>query len=197
MSDSHLSKEKENQQQASNKWEKMAQEAERKSTSEPQHIDFPDRKQLEDQLTAAEAKAEEYKQQALRARAEMENALRRAEKDISHAHKFGVEQLIQALLPAVDALNRGLENVDAQDAKSKVMRDGMQLTLDLLHKALAKFGVESISPAAGDPFDPRLHEAMGMQAVAGAGPNTVLQVLQKGYQLHGRVLRAAMVMVAK
>lgn len=193
---------------SADKWQKIAQESELPENDETSSnadqadpaekaLDFPTRQILEDQLTALEQKVEEYKQQAFRAQAELDNVRRRAERDVSNAHKFGAEQLIQALLPVVDGLVRGLESSDGQDPKVKAIRDGMQLTLDILHKVLIKFGVEIIDPAVGEGFDPKLHEAMGMRHDPNAKPNTILQVLQKGYQLHGRVLRAAMVMVAQ
>lgn len=196
MSHSHKS-------EPTNKWQKFAEETDHQTqppASEPpqseQQLEFPARRQLEDQLTALERQVEEYKQQALRAQAEQENIRRRAERDVSYAHKYGVEQLLNALLPVADGLVRGLESGDPTDPKIKPLRDGMQLTLDLLQKTLMKFGVEIIDPPVGSPFDPKLHEAMGMQPHPGAKSNTIVQVLQKGYQLHGRVLRAAMVMVA-
>lgn len=191
---------------SANKWQKITEETNEADAaeagpgaapaSEGDQLDFPSRQQLEDQLTAMERQVDEYKQQAARAQAELKNFRQRAERDIGDAHKYGVSQLIQALLPVVDGLVRGLESGTPTDPQVVALHAGMQLTLDLLHKALAKFGVEMIAPAAGDPFDPKLHEAMGMQQQPGAKPNTITQVLQKGYQLHGRVLRPAMVMVA-
>lgn len=198
MTDSHKDNVKPASQSA-DKWQKIAEDAEKqveKENVEGSHLEYPTRQQLEDQLTAMESQVDEYKQQAARAQAELENVRRRAERDISNAHKYGVEQLIIALLPVVDGLARGLESGDLTDLKVKNLHHGMQLTLDLLHKALAKFGVDRIVPAPGDAFDPKQHEAMGVQAEPGAKPNTVVQLLQTGYQLHGRVLRAAMVMVS-
>ena len=199
MSNSNKSDNPANQAQPGNKWQKLAEEAEKQAEQpmeEGEQLEFPPRQKLEDQLTAMERQVDEYKQQALRAQAELENVRRRAERDISNAHKYGVEQLINSLLPVLDGLVNGLESGDAADAKIKPLHEGMKLTLDLLQKALVKFGVEIIEPAVGDPFDPRLHQAMGMQPQPGAKANTVLNLLQKGYQLHGRVLRPAMVMVA-
>ncbi len=196
-----------NKPNSADKWQKIAQEAESQidenetqadtGTEEESRLDYPTRQQLEDQLTSMERNVEEYKKQVLLAKAELENVRRRAERDISNERKYGVEQLLQSLLPVVDGLVRGLESQDPQDSKIKAIRDGMQLTLDILHKVLIKFGVEIIDPQPGEPFDPKLHEAMGMRHDPNAKPNTILQVLQKGYQLHGRVLRAAMVMVAQ
>lgn len=203
MSDQYKSdKNQFNQAQSADKWQKMAEEGQEQEQAKPAHeqpeeqLEFPGRQQLENQLTAMERQANDYKEQAARAQAELKNIQWRAERDIANAHKFGVEQLIKALLPVVDGLVRGLENADAADAKVKPLHSGMEMTLDLLHKALVKFGVEVIDPAVNEEFDPKLHEAMGMQSLPGAKANTIIKVLQKGYQLHGRVLRPAMVMVA-
>jgi len=159
-------------------------------------LTFESRQELEAQLNALESKAEEYKAQALRAHAEMENLRRRVDRDVQNAHKYGTEKLLNDLLPVVDSLVRGLEgHADAQ-GDSKAMVDGMQMTLEMLLKTLQKHGVTVIDPAQGDAFNPEMHEAMSMQQVPGSEPNTVVQVLQKGFELNGRVLRAAMVIVA-
>ncbi|MBS0349660.1 MAG: nucleotide exchange factor GrpE [Proteobacteria bacterium] len=188
---------------SADKWQKISEEHKDKTTTQPGQpenqegqLEFPSRQQLEDQLTVLERKVSEYKEMAVRAQAEMKNLQWRAERDISNAHKYGVEQLIKGLLPVVDALLRGMENCDINDTKVKTMFDGMKLTSDLLQKALTQFGVEFIDPAVGEPFDPKFHEAMGMQEAPGAKSNTIAKVLQKGFRLHDRVLRAAMVMVA-
>jgi molecular chaperone GrpE len=191
-------------QSSADKWQKIAEENQDGASNQPasppeneeEQLEFPTRQQLEDQLTAQERKVAEYKDMAARAQAEMKNLQWRAERDIGNAHKYGVEQLIKGLLPVVDALLRGMENCDVNDPKVKSMYEGMKLTFDLLQKTLTQFGVEFIDPPVGEPFDPKFHEAMGMQQVPGAKPNTIVKVLQKGFRLHDRVLRAAMVMVA-
>jgi len=189
-----------------NKWQKIAEQAdpeiEQSSASDEEvkkeegQLEYPSRQELEDQLTALELRINEYKQQTARAQAELENYRRRAERDVKEAHQYGVSQLINALLPVVDGLVRGLESGNPEDPKIKPIFDGMQMTLDLLLKALSKFGVEVIDPAVGEEFNPKIHEAMGMEKSPEAKPNTIIRTLQKGYQLHGRVMRAAMVMVA-
>ncbi len=204
MSNSHKSDKNSPDQssQSADKWQKIAEETQNQEQPDsPQEnpeaqLEFPTRQQLETQLTALERQVTEYKDIAARAQAELKNIQWRAERDIGNAHKYGVEQLIKALLPVVDGLVRGMENTGGNDPKLKTLHEGMQLTFDLLQKALAKFGVEPIEPAAGDNFDPKFHEAMGVQKLPGAKPNTITQVLQKGFRLHDRVLRAAMVMVA-
>jgi molecular chaperone GrpE len=157
-------------------------------------LELPSRQQLEDQLTAMEQKVSEYKDQSVRSVAELENVRRRAERDVQNAHKFGTERLTADLLPVVDSLVRGLETLSDQ---SESVREGMSLTLELLHKTLNKNGVETIDPAAGELFNPEVHEAMSMIPQPGAEKNTIIEVMQEGYLLNGRVLRAAMVIVAQ
>lgn len=164
---------------------------------EQEGIEFPSRKKLEDQLTAMEMKMDEYKNQCIRAQAELENVRRRAERDISNAHKYGSEKLLADLLPVMDSMIRGLESSDSQDPHAKAMRDGLAITLEILQKTLEKHGVELIDPRPGEPFNPELHEAMSMLSDPDAEPNTIYEVVQKGFQLNGRVLRAAMVVVTK
>jgi molecular chaperone GrpE len=193
---------------SADKWQKMAddahegekpeqpQQAQAQTPADEESLEFTSRQRLEDQVTALEQEADKYKQQAARALAELDNVRRRAQRDVEQAHKFGVEQLLNALLPVADGLVRGLESGDPADPKIASLHNGMRLTLDLLNKALTKFGLESISPTVGETFDPKRHEAMSVQPGAGQ-PDTIVQVLQTGYQLHGRVLRPAMVIVAK
>ncbi len=146
--------------------------------------------------TALEREIAKYKDIAIRAEADMENIKRRAERDVSNAHKYANEKLLKELLPVLDSLNRGIAGIDTNDQHLAPMLTGMKMTHDLLEKALSRFGIEVLDPARGDAFDPTLHEAMSMQPDPEAESNTVLQVLEKGYQLNGRVLRAAMVIVA-
>lgn len=161
-------------------------------------IDFPSRTELETQLTAMELQVEKYKDQLIRVQAEFENVRRRAERDVSNAHKYGIEKLVQEMLPVTDSLVRALQTAANETAPGlKAMQEGMQLTLDLLYKALAKMGVTPLVPQIGESFNPDIHEAMSMLSAPNAKPNTVLQVLQQGYRFNDRVLRAAMVIVVK
>lgn len=173
------------------------EEAQEAKEEEHEGLEFPSRKKLEDQLTAMEIKMDEYKNESLRAMAELENVRRRAERDIANAHKFGSEKLLADLLPVMDSLMRGLQGPDAKDPHAKAMREGMAMTLDIFQKTLKKHGVELIEPKAGEPFDPGQHEAMSMISDPDAEPNTISEVVQPGFQLNGRVLRAAMVVVSK
>ena len=188
-----------------NKWETIitAEEEEPKVEdtqpeieSPPQELEFPSREKLKDQLTSMERKVGEYENQFLRVKAEIDNLRKRTEREKSDAIKYGTSRLLTDLLPIVDSLIHGLQGSESQDPHTKNMRKGMSLTLDLLHKVLAEHGVEIIDPQSGDSFNPVCHEAMSIQNVPTAKTDTIVQVMQKGYRLNGRVLRAARVIVA-
>ncbi|MDF2530201.1 MAG: nucleotide exchange factor GrpE [Gammaproteobacteria bacterium] len=160
-------------------------------------IRFADQlEQLKQELEAAKAKADENWDKALRAVAELENTKRRAEKDISSAHKFAIDRFAESLLPVVDSLEKALE-VKADDNEAvQSMHQGVNLTMKMLLDTLQKHGVQQIDPL-GETFDPSLHEAMAMQDSSGTEPNKVLVVFQKGYLLNGRLIRPARVIVSK
>lgn len=191
-----------NQGNSSDKWREMAEhEAEEQSievSADDEHLldDETSFDKLRDQVNLLEKQVEFYKDQTARGQAELENVRRRMEQEVTKARKFGVERLVSDLVPVVDSLMRGLEGTKSDDPSIKMMRQGMELTLDILLKLLEKNGITSIDPKVGEAFDPMQHEAMSMREDAQAASNTVLQVLQKGYALHGRVIRAAMVIVA-
>lgn len=132
--------------------------------------------------------------QALRSQAEIQNLHRRVERDIQNAHKYALEKFAGELLPVADNLERALETIPADDSQ-KVVREGVSLTHRQLIDTLRKFGVEQVDPV-GQPFNPEQHEAVSMQPAPHAEPNSVLTCFQKGYLLNGRLLRAAMVVVA-
>jgi|TARA_B110000116_G_C16751959_1_gene543800 molecular chaperone GrpE len=144
-------------------------------------------------LTAALASA---KEQALRAQAEEQNARRRAQQDVEKAHKFGLEKFVGDLLPVADNLDRALAAIDTDDAAFKSVAEGLELTRKAFSDILAKHQVIEVNPA-GEPFDPQLHQAMTMVESPNVEPNSVIDVFQKGYTLHGRLVRPAMVVVAK
>jgi len=148
---------------------------------------------LEAQLETAQAKASENWDQFLRTRAEMDNLRRRHQKDIENAHKYGVEKLVTELLPVIDSMDLGLA---VEDASVESLREGMELTMDILKKMMDKLGIDEINPL-NEKFNPELHQAMSMQPSADAEPNTVIAVMQKGYSLNDRLIRPAMVMVSK
>jgi molecular chaperone GrpE len=153
-----------------------------------------DRRAPGDALAQAEAKAAENWSSYLRAVAELENVRKRAQRDVENARRYGVEKLATELLPVKDSLELGLEA--GANADAKTLLQGKEATLKLLSRALERFEVTEINPQ-GEPFDPQLHEAMAAQESGTAEPDSVLQVVQKGYQLNGRLLRPARVIVAK
>lgn len=152
--------------------------------------------ELMQQLAAAQAEIPALKEQALRAQAEVQNVRRRAEQDVEKAHKFALEKFANEMLLIVDNLERALEASDASDENVKPLREGVEMTLSMFVSGLAKFQIEQVNPQ-GEAFDPANHQAMSMVDAGDAAPNTVVAVMQKGYTLNGRLLRPAMVMVAK
>jgi molecular chaperone GrpE len=147
------------------------------------------------ELAASQAEAAELKDQMLRVQADAQNVRRRSEQDVEKAHKFGQEKFSRELLSVLDNLERALA-ATPEDEATKALRDGVDMTLQSFISTLAKFNVEAIDPQ-GETFNPEYHQAMAMQENADFPPNTVMAVMQKGYSLHGRLLRPAMVMVSK
>ncbi|AFP32289.1 MULTISPECIES: nucleotide exchange factor GrpE [Marinobacter] len=150
-------------------------------------------------LEALQAQVQEFQEQVLRSHAEMQNVRRRAENDVEKAHKFAVEKFVKELLPVVDSLEKAVESTEGHESSGDLVasiRQGVELTLDMFLSGLKKFNVERLNPV-GEPFDPQYHEAMSMVPAPNAEPNSVVAVMQKGYLLNGRVVRPAMVMVAK
>lgn len=132
----------------------------------------------------------------LRAQAEIQNVRRRAEQDVEKAHKFALDKFAQELLPVVDSLERTVEACSAEDDATRALREGAEMTLNLFLNSVAKFNLLVVDPS-GQVFDPELHQAMSMVDAPDAVPNTVVAVMQKGYTLNGRLVRPAMVMIAK
>lgn len=152
--------------------------------------------ELEAQLETAIQKAAEERERALRTAAEMENLRRRTELDVEKAHKFALEKFANELLPVLDNLERAIELADKENEALKPMIEGVELTLKSMQSGVAKFGLVALDPI-NQPFDPNAHQAMSMVPSADVAPNTVIAVMQKGYELNGRVIRPAMVMIAK
>lgn len=148
------------------------------------------------QLQKAQAQANENRDHYLRTAAELENVRKRAERDTAAARKYGVERLAADLLGVRDSLELGLAAAADDNAEIKTVVEGMELTLKQLTDVLERYGVSVVNPA-GEVFNPEFHEAMTTQESTDHAPNTVMQVLQKGYQLHDRLLRPALVVVAK
>jgi len=146
---------------------------------------------LEEAVRAAELKAQEHHDAWLRAKAETENLRRRAQEDVEKAHKYAGEKFAQAMLPVKDSLEAALS---AENSTFENLRDGVEITLKQLISAFEGSGVAAVDPV-GEKFDPNMHQAISAQPHDGE-PNTVLTVLQKGYTLHGRVIRPALVIVS-
>jgi molecular chaperone GrpE len=146
------------------------------------------------ELEALRREADEHRDRHLRAVAELDNFRKRSAREVDMARKFGVERLAQAILPVRDSLEAGL--AAAEKAGDTALVDGQRATLRLLDEALAASGIREIDPA-GQVFDPNKHEALSAVPTADVAPDTVLEVVQKGYELNERLLRAAKVLVAK
>jgi molecular chaperone GrpE len=152
--------------------------------------------ELELALATAQSTVVEQKDSVFRAKAEVDNVRRRSAQDVEKARKFALEKFSSELLITVDNLERALESIDKADDANKAIVEGIELTLQGLITSLEKFGVKAVNPQ-DQPFNPELHQAMSMQEVPGVAPNTVIAVMQKGYELNGRLIRPAMVMVSK
>ena len=152
--------------------------------------------ELELLLATAQTTVIDQKDSVIRAKAEVDNVRRRAAQDVEKARKFALEKFSGEILVTVDNLERALQSIDKEDQSKAGVIEGVELTLQGLIASLEKFGVKSVDPQ-DQPFNPELHQAMSMQEVAGVAPNTVIAVMQKGYELNGRLIRPAMVMVSK
>lgn len=152
--------------------------------------------QLEAALEVANSTIDGQKDAVLRARADMENAKRRAEQEIDKARKFALERFAGELLPVIDNLERAMQVADSENEAIKPVVEGVDLTLKSFISTVEKFGMQIVDPQ-GEAFNPELHQAMSMQETADFAPNTVMAVMQKGYTLNGRLLRPAMVMVSR
>ena len=151
------------------------------------------------EVEALKAQVQEFQEQMLRSQAEMQNVRCRAEIDVEKAHKFALEKFVKELLPVADSLEKAVESTEGHEESGELVasiREGVEMTLNLFMSSLKKFNVEQLNPV-GEPFDPQQHEAMSMVPAPDAEPNSVVAVVQKGYLLNGRVVRPAMVMVAK
>ena len=135
------------------------------------------------------------KDQLLRSAAEFENVKRRSARDVENAHKFGTEKLISDLLPVLDSLDKAVE-LASETEGAEAMTEGIELSVKMFLDALGKNGLREVDPL-GEPFDPALHEALAAVPNEDAEPNTVMEVIQKGYSLNDRLVRAAKVVVVK
>lgn len=150
---------------------------------------------LQEALVKAEARAEEFHEQALRARAEVENMRRRTEREIANIHKYATEKFAAEILPIKDSLELALDAMKNGNVDIDKVREGLELKIRMLDAVLGKFGIKEVNPV-GEKFNPEFHEAMTVAAGGNSAPNTVLTVHQKGYLIHDRLIRPAMVVVS-
>lgn len=151
---------------------------------------------LREQLAAAEQKAAENWDKYVRAQAELENVRRRVEREAAMLQKYALERILADLIAVNDSFELGLKAISAENDETRKHLEGLQLTHRQFWAALERHGVSAIDPQ-GQPFNPDLHEAVSALESAEMGPNHVLSVMQKGYRLHERLLRPAMVVVSK
>ena len=167
---------------------------------EPSHTEVGEHEytldELKLELAEAKQKAHDNWDKAVRTQAEMENLRRRTQKDLEDAHKFALTGFAKEILPVYDSLVLGLQAATGDSEDVKKFREGSELTIKQFEALFAKFKIDAVDPQ-GQPFNPEQHQAMLMQVVEGAKANTVVNVFQKGYTLNGRLLRPAMVVVAK
>lgn len=150
---------------------------------------------LQVKLEEALAKSDEYYDQLLRVKAELDNVRKRSQRELENAHKYAIEKFIEGMLPVIDSMELGQQAADkATDIQQ--IKEGNEVTLNMFNQLLEKFEIEKLNPE-GDNFDPEFHQAMSIQETADATPNSVIAVMQKGYLLAGRLIRPAMVVVAK
>lgn len=147
-------------------------------------------------LQASETQLQEQKDSVLRAKAEVENMRRRSEQEIDKARKYALNKFAEELLPVIDNLERAMEAADKDHELIKPLFEGVEMTHKSMISTVGKFGLTEINPQ-GEAFNPEYHQAMGMQESPDHEPNMVMMVMQKGYELNGRVIRPAMVMVSK
>lgn len=150
-------------------------------------------------LAASHEEVEALKDQVLRAAAEVENVRRRADRSVENAHKFALEEFVADLLPAIDSFERAVaaaHEIGADDTSVGATVEGIELSLKVLMDVLKRRGIETLNPE-GEPFNPQFHEALSMVPNPDAEPGSILHVVEKGYTLHDRLVRAAKVVVAK
>ena len=167
------------------------------NTPTPGHEAEPvsaEEKTLDKLLAEAQARLDEQKEAWMRAVAEAENVRKRARADVEAAHKFAVERMAESLLPVIDSLEAAL---GAAEGAPPALRDGIEITLKQLKAAFQKANLAEIAPAVGERFDPHRHQAMAAVESREVEPNAIVSVMLKGYRLHDRVLRPALVTVAK
>ncbi len=147
------------------------------------------------ELEILKKQVQESLDKAIRAQAELDNVRKRTLRDVENAHKYALDKFANELLPVIDSMELGINAAQSEEG-TDTLREGMELTLKMFCDVLEKFGVEGVE-SEGKKFDPEKHEAISMQELEGVDSGTVTTVLQKGYALNGRLIRPAMVIVAK
>ena len=158
--------------------------------------DSDDDESVEEQLEKAQATVQEYWDQIMRLRAEIENNHKRAQRDIENAHKYALKQFVENLLPVIDSMEMGQTAAVAENATLDSIREGSELTMNMFVQVLERSGLEQIDPI-GEKFDPEKHQAISMVESADVDSNHIIEVMQKGFLLNERLIRPAMVVVAK
>ncbi|MFO7982571.1 MAG: nucleotide exchange factor GrpE [Desulfuromonadales bacterium] len=179
---------------------KQPESEEQQPAEESPDIETPEEAEqesaLEEQLSECQAELARHKDLYLRTVADLENYRKRAQREKDELGRFANEKLLREFLPIKDNLERAVEHAREQESDAKALLEGIDMTLQMLGKTLEQFGVAPIT-ALGETFDPSRHEAMGQMESADYPPNTVVKEMQRGYFLNDRLLRPAMVMVAK
>ena len=178
---------------------KKKEQKTQKSASNKAKEELEDNSKIEDlesQLQEAQQSAKDNWDKLLRSQAEMENLKRRTTKDLENAHKFALDGFVKALLEVSDALTMGIKSAKDEKATIETTTEGLELTMKVFNSTLEKFGVESINPI-DEKFDPELHEAVTMVPMPDKKSNTVLEVIQTGFTLNGRLVRPALVIVVQ
>ena len=178
---------------------KKKEQKTQKSASNKAKEELEDNSKIEDlesQLQEAQQSAKDNWDKLLRSQAEMENLKRRTTKDIENAHKFALDGYVKALLEVSDSLTMGIKSAKDEKATIETTTEGLELTMKVFNSTLEKFGVESINPV-DEKFDPELHEAVTMVPMPDKKSNTVLEVIQTGFTLNGRLVRPALVIVVQ
>ncbi|OED44124.1 nucleotide exchange factor GrpE [Endozoicomonas sp. (ex Bugula neritina AB1)] len=161
---------------------------------EPVEEFLPKDDELEQRIEELTDQLAQAKDQVLRVHAESQNIKRRAEQDVEKAHKFALDKFVAELIPVMDSLEKGMESAEQAEGNHEGILEGMRLIQKQFLDTMSKFRVEQVNPV-GEPFDPHFHQAISMVPNPDMESNTVMDVFQKGYTLHGRVVRPAMVVV--
>ncbi len=178
---------------------KKEQKTEQKQSAEEQKVEnnaTEESLDLETQLAEAQKSAKDNWDKVLRAQAEMENIKRRSTRDLENAHKYALDGFVKALLEVKDSLSMGLKSATEKGATIEHIVEGLEMTDKVFTSTLEKFGVQAINPV-GEKFNPELHEAVTMLPMPDKESNSVLDVVQVGFSLNGRLVRPAMVVVVQ